>query len=126
MAPMANLRLPLWFAFDRQPKVLPEQAPCDDPGSTLAFSTTEKLIAFLGARQAGKWKLELGGDAQSLLGMVADFHQRGHVQVCLDPEPDERGGESVSLGDLLEFTDTLGNDQAISRKVVRQCTATAS
>jgi hypothetical protein len=107
---MANLRLPLWFVYDRQSKVPAERPPCDDPGSTLAFSTTAKLTAFLQARQAGKWKLSLACDAKNLLQMVADLHDRGEFQVCLDPEPDGSGGEKVMLAELLEFSETLPDD----------------
>jgi hypothetical protein len=107
---MAKLRLPLWFVYDRQPKVPAEHPLCDDPGLALAFSTTAKLTAFLHARQAGKWKLSLSCDAKNLLGVVAEFHERGEFQVCLDPEPDGTGGEKVMLAELLEFCETLPND----------------
>jgi hypothetical protein len=107
---MAKLRLPLWFVYNRQPKIPAEHPPCDDPVATLAFSTTVKLVSFLEARQGGKWKISLARDAKSLLGMVADFHERSEFQVCLDPEPNGNGGEKVMLAELLEFSETLPND----------------
>jgi hypothetical protein len=104
---MAQLRLPLWFVFDRRPKMPPEHPPCDDFGSTLAFSVTENLTAFLQARKGGRWKLELACDSRELAGMVADLHEHGQSSVCLNPKPDGSGGEHVTLSELLEFCETL-------------------
>jgi hypothetical protein len=107
---IAKLRLPLWFVYDRRAKSPPQHAPCDDTGSTLAFSVIENLTAFLHARKGGRWKLELASDLRELTGMLADLHERGDTSICLDPEPDGSGGELVTLAELLEFCESLPKD----------------
>ena len=103
----ANLRLPLWFVYDRKPNVPPEYQPCDDPNGALAFSTTENLLAFLNARQGGTWNLKMVCEAKGLFDIVAELHKRTGIQVCLDPEPDGSEGERVTLAELLELSDSL-------------------
>jgi hypothetical protein len=105
-----RLSLPLWFVFDRQPKVPPEHPPCDDARSTLAFSATENLTAFLQARRGGRWKIELASTWIELAGMVADLHERAEHSVCLDPELDGSGGEPITLAQLLEFCEKKSED----------------
>ena len=51
MAGMSDLRLPLWFLYDRQPNVAPRHPPCGGICETLAFSSAKKLIDWNRARK---------------------------------------------------------------------------
>jgi hypothetical protein len=107
MAGMSDLRLPLWFLYDRQPNVAPLHPPCGGICETLAFSSAKKLIEFLDARQGGNWRLEMANDGQGVLSMAAALRARNEGRVCLNPEPDGSAGETVALAELLEFSERL-------------------
>ena len=99
---MARICLPLWFVTDRSEKATPANPPCGDPRATAAFTTTERLVAFLKGSSAGKWKVELVSDHQDLMLVIADLHSEGASAVCVDPHQDGTGGEHVKLGRIFD------------------------
>jgi hypothetical protein len=105
--PIAMLRLPLWFVAERKHESSPVHTTCDDPGAMLAFSTTQKLTAFLSERKAGEWKINLVGEREELILVIAIAHNQGLEAICLDPEEDGSGGERVSLNDLMFLANAL-------------------
>ena len=101
------LSIPLWFVSERKQRLPPARAPCDDPGAMLAFSTTDKMSAFLSEREAGEWNLHLVGDREGLILIIAMAHNSRTESVCVDPESDGSGGQQVSLNDLMAFANSL-------------------
>jgi hypothetical protein len=89
---MSDLRLPFWVLFDRDAQAPPS-----------AFSTTEKLTAFLDTDASGHWKISLIADPQALLFAIADAHQHGVTALLLDPVLGDSPGGSVRLVDLMEL-----------------------
>jgi hypothetical protein len=94
--------LPFWIVTEHK-HVLnpPARIPCNDPFSPHAFTTAEKLTAFLNERKAGRWDVNLVADRDAILMVVADAKAKGATHVCFDPAVDGSGGELVSLLDLL-------------------------
>jgi hypothetical protein len=89
---MSDLRLPFWVLFDRDAQAPPS-----------AFSTTEKLTAFLDTDASGRWKTSLIAHPEALLFAIADAHQQGVTALLLDPELGATPGDSVRLVDLMEL-----------------------
>jgi hypothetical protein len=89
---MSDLRLPFWVLFDRDAHAPPS-----------AFTTTEKLTAFLDTGDSGRWKISLIADPEALLFAIADAHQQGVAALLLDPVSGATPGDSVQLVDLMEL-----------------------
>jgi hypothetical protein len=99
---MDNLALTYWLATERKHVLNPPlKVPCDDPNAPLAFTTTEKLTAFLKAREAGRWNIKLISNHEAVVIAVADAHQHGARNICFDPEVDGSGGTLVGIQDIL-------------------------
>jgi hypothetical protein len=80
----------------------------DAKASPSAFSTTEKLTAFLDSDVSGRWKISLIADREALVLVIADAHQQGVTAVWLDPIAGAVPGDSVKLVDLYELSARLG------------------
>jgi hypothetical protein len=103
----AMLSLPLWFVTERRQKPLSDHAPCDDPGVMLAFTTTEKLTEFLATSNVVEWKINLAGDREGLILVIAIAHNHGAESICIDSDAGGNGGKQVTLSDLLIFANSL-------------------
>jgi hypothetical protein len=103
----AMLSLPLWFVTERKQNKPPDRAPCDNPFCVLAFTTTEKLTEFLATSNAGEWKVNLAGDREGLILVIAIAHNHGAESVCIDPDASGSGGTNLTLNDLLIFANSL-------------------
>ena len=76
---------PFWIVAEHK-HVLnqPAKLPCNDPFAPHAFTSTEKLTAFLKARDGGRWDVSLVADKDAILLAVADAQHKGaHTQICL-------------------------------------------
>jgi hypothetical protein len=93
---MTDLRLPFWVVIDRDAKSPPA-----------AFTTTEKLTAFLDNEASGRWKVSLIAHPEALILAIADAHQQGATAVWLDPVLGAAPGDSVRLVDLMELSARL-------------------
>ena len=80
---MPVLKLPLWFVTEREPKA--GDPPLAEDRDTLAFSTFEKLTAFLDYGKAGVWDVVAATEREHLVIVVADVHLRGGDSVYVDP-----------------------------------------
>lgn len=100
---MPNIDLPLWIVHPKgsQAKVPPAAVPCDEPGSTLAFSSTARLTGFLQARHAGNWNVHLVADQHELVDVLADMHLLGAAALCIDTNEDGSGGDRVSIAEIV-------------------------
>src|SRR6476619_1738479 len=100
---MEQIELPFWLVTERKHILNPPQAiPCEDPKAPHAFTSAERLTAFLNARGGGRWEVNLVADNEGLLIAIADVHQRGVTNVCFDPEPDGSGGHLKRITDILQ------------------------
>jgi hypothetical protein len=94
---LSDLSLPFWVLTG---------ADADHPAS--AFTTTEKLTAFLDKGGAGRWKISLVADRESLILAIADAHLQGATAVWLDPIAGAAQEDSIRLVDLMELSAGLG------------------
>jgi len=97
------LSIPFWLISERK-HVLnpPAKIPCADPDAVHAFTTAEKLAAFMKARGGARWEINQVADHEGVIVAVGDLHARGADKLCIDPEPDGSGGLLISLSDVLE------------------------
>ncbi len=72
-----------------------------------AFTTTDKLIAFLDDGKSGHWKVSLIADREALIIAIADAHLEGVSTVWLDPKPGDTPSDSIRLIDLAELSRQL-------------------
>ena len=86
------LSLPIWFVTDRKREASAGSRPCSDLGPVVAFSTTEKLAAFLAERQLGQWEINLVSDRAELILIIAIAHNHGMESICIDPQIDGSDG----------------------------------
>ena len=104
----AMLNLPIWFLTqERNAEPQSWHAPCDESGAVIAFSTTEKLTAFLANRQSGEWKVSLVSDRAGLVFIVALAHNSGLESICFDLGPDGSGGEQIFLNELMSLANSV-------------------
>jgi hypothetical protein len=96
---VAPLQLPLWFVTLRNK----QQRAADHPVGTFAFTSTDRLIAFLAAGRAGPWKIHTAGDSQELILVVADLHSSGVSAVCVNPELNGEGGRHANLAEVMDI-----------------------
>jgi hypothetical protein len=101
------LDLPIWFVTERIQETAPLPSRCDKPGTVIAFSTTEKLTAFLAERQSGEWKINLIADRAGLILIIALAHNHGMESICIDPNLDGSNGEQVGLCGLLSLANSV-------------------
>jgi hypothetical protein len=94
---VTELSLPFWMVLDRSGEAVP-----------VAFTTTEKLSAFLDRDQSGSWSISLIADPAALFLAVADIHQQGAKMVWVDPAKSHSDSDSIRLVDLLELSQRLG------------------
>jgi hypothetical protein len=80
-------------------------ADADHP--PLAFTTTQKLTAFLDTGRPGCWKISLVVDRSSLILAIADAHLQGAATVWLAPIAGADPTDSIRLVDLMEFSERL-------------------
>jgi hypothetical protein len=99
----SDIHLPLWIIHPRHTdeKLPPMHEPCDEPGHTLAFSSTSRLTEFLKARQAGNWNVHLVSDHHELVGVLADIHSHGIPALCIDTDDDGSGGANLSIAEII-------------------------
>jgi hypothetical protein len=99
---MSAPEIPFFLITDRadvqQP---PDHEPCNDPKAAHAFTSAEKLAAFMNARGRAKWKIDQVADREGVIVAVAELYEQGYREICIDPEADGSGGLLVSLSDLL-------------------------
>ena len=93
------LKRPLWFVTEKNTSN-PEANP---PRDTYAFSTFEKLTAFMAQSRAGSWDVVEAADRNGLITVIADVHMRGCDAVYLDPDVHGNGGECVFLTNLMSM-----------------------
>jgi hypothetical protein len=79
----------------------------DDQHPPSAFTTNERVSAFLGNGGAGRWKVSLVDDRPSLILAIADVHMQGATTVLLDPSADANPEDSIRLVDLVELSQQL-------------------
>ena len=101
------LQLPLWTVTEHVEISESASDPDIVLGTALAFSTSSKLYQFLSANQAGKWKMEMAGDRDGLVILIADLHRAGVETIHLDPDTDGNGGEQLPLADVVAFANSL-------------------
>ena len=94
---MSDLSLPFWLLIG---------SDAEHPPS--AFTTTEKLGAFLDSEEPGQWKISLIATPEGLMLGIADVHQTGASVVWLDPTPGAAPQDSIQLVDLMELRARLG------------------
>jgi hypothetical protein len=95
--------LPFWVVTERE-RLLhpPSQIPCADPDALIGFTTMARMFAFCRARESGHWQMDLVGDRDGMILLIADAHRRGTSQVCFDCEPDGSGGQLVDVRALID------------------------
>jgi hypothetical protein len=99
--------LPLWIVTEHIQPTNPEHTPEHEPGTALAFSSSEKLLKFMKSNLGGEWKMEMGDDRDGLVVLIADLLRLQIETLALDPEKDGSGGEQLELADLVAFADSL-------------------
>jgi hypothetical protein len=103
----AMLDLPIWFLTERTQERISLHPPCDERGAVIAFSTTEKLTAFLAGRQSGEWNLHLVADRAELILIIAIAHNRRMESIRIDPDLTGFGGQQVSLNELMSLANSV-------------------
>jgi hypothetical protein len=103
----AMLSLPIWFVTERAQESPSVNQPCAKGGGVLAFSSTENLTEFLAERQSGEWKINLVGDREGLILIIAIAHNHGMETICMDAKPDGSGGTELSLSDLMNLVRSM-------------------
>jgi hypothetical protein len=103
--------VPIWFVVERKQPTVPSCLPCDEPDTLLAFTTTEKLTAFLSRRTGGEWKIILASDREEIVLIIALAHNSGQEAICVDSQPDGSGGSKVTLTELMQLADSLRSDR---------------
>ena len=88
---MSQLRLPFWIAIERKPAA---------SATRIAFTTPERLEAFLNTGNSPLWKSRLVLDRVNLALFVADMHASGATTLVVDPDQDG-SGEVIKLADLV-------------------------
>jgi hypothetical protein len=101
------LSLPIWFVTERAQESPPVNKPCAKTEGVLAFSSTEKLTEFLAERQSGEWKINLVGDREGLILIIAIAHNHGMETICMDARPDGSGGKRLCLNDLMSLAKSM-------------------
>src|SRR4051812_44735189 len=101
------LSIPLWIVTEHIQPTEPDSLSEKKPGTTFAFSTSNKLFKFMSAHLGGEWKMEMAADGQGLIILIADLHRLEIANLILDPELDGSGGRPVSLADLMELANSL-------------------
>jgi len=104
------LTLPLWIVTEHIKPTDPEHTPESEPGSALAFSSSEKLLKFMKANLGGEWKMQMADDRDGLVVLIADLHRLNIATLSLDPEKNGTGGENIPLSDVVAFADSLRGD----------------
>ena len=100
---MTKVRFPFWIVVDRLPETDALRSPCDDPKAIQAFSSGDKVVAYLAGREVGTWKVSLVNDRNALVLAIADAHQHGSVTVRLDSQNDGSGGQPADITHLLDM-----------------------
>jgi hypothetical protein len=104
------LTLPLWIVTEHIQPTNPEHIPAAEPGTALAFSSSEQLFTFMKARLSGEWKMEMAADRDGLVILIADLHRLQVTSLTLDPGKGGTGGAPVALADLVAYADSLTPD----------------
>jgi hypothetical protein len=83
---VTKLQLPFWIVTE-QKHILnpPANIPCEDPLAPHAFTSTEKLTAFMAKRAGGRWDVNLVADEEGLIVTIADLHQQGASRISRNP-----------------------------------------
>ena len=104
------LTLPLWIVTEHIKPTDPEHTPESEPGSALAFSSSEKLLKFMKSNLGGEWKMQMADDRDGLVVLIADLHRLNITALTLNPENDGSGGEQIPLSNVVAFADSLRGD----------------
>jgi hypothetical protein len=99
MEETSMLKRPLWFVTEKGTKHA-EPGPRRD---TFAFSTFDRLAAFMAQSRAGAWDVVEATNRDGLITVIADAHMRGCDAVYLDPDSHGKGGECVFLTNLISI-----------------------
>ena len=103
---MPSVELPFWLIAGRRDVLNPPpHEPCDEPAAAHAFTSADKLVAFMKARGGATWQVDQIADAEGVIIAVSKLHQNGTKSICIDAHPDGSGGLLVSLSDLLAAHD---------------------
>lgn len=97
------LKFPFWVVMPGEVESPPSHAECGTGDLPVAFTTIEKMTAYLSARSAGNWRMRLVNHTALLL-LIADLHQLESEGICLDPEPDGSAGTRIPLSELMKMT----------------------
>ena len=101
------LTLPLWIVTEHIQPTNPDLTPEQEPGMALAFSSSSKLFKFMSGNLGGEWKMQMAADRDGLVILIADLHRLNITTLALDPEKNGSGGETLALGDLVAYADSL-------------------
>jgi hypothetical protein len=101
------LTLPLWIVTEHIQPTNPDHKLGHEPGTALAFSSSNRLFKFMSAHLAGEWKMQMAADRDGLVILIADLHRLQIAALALDPEIDGKGGEQLTLAELVAFADSL-------------------
>jgi hypothetical protein len=100
---LAAPTLPFWLVTEHNHVLSsPANIPCADPSAVHAFTSAEKLTAFLAARVGGRWEIRPVADYAGVVVAVADLHKHGAPHLCIDLAPDGSGGDLITLAELLD------------------------
>ena len=81
---MVDVALPFWVVTERRGETPPPVDPCDDPVAVHAFTSTEKMTAYLERRRPGTWKITYVTDRPALILALADAHRIGVRSLCFE------------------------------------------
>ena len=100
---MRSLEIPFWIIAERK-HILdpPAHIPCAEPDAAHAFTTAEKLAAFMSARGGARWDINQVATREGVIVAIAELHAQGIGTICIDAEPDGSGGVLVSISDVLQ------------------------
>ena len=90
------LNLPLWIVTEHIQPTGPEHTPENEPGTALAFSSSNKLFTFMNAHFSGEWKMEMADDRDGLAFSIADLHRLEISALELDPDVNGKWRQAVS------------------------------
>jgi len=99
----------LWIVKEHIQPNNPEITLEREPGTALAFSTSSKLFNFMRANFGGEWKMQMAADRDGLIILIADLHRLNISTLTCDPEKNSSGGETLTLGDLVAYADSLSS-----------------
>ena|SRR6478609_4314972 len=105
------LTLPIWIVTEHIKPSDSKHVAEKRTGAAVAFSSSDKLFKFMKANIGGEWKMQMADDRDGLLILIADLHRLEIDTLALDPKVNGSGGEQITLSDLMDFADSLRDDE---------------